>query len=222
MYKILIVEDDLEMQKLLVDYLRQSGMEVMATTSPTTALDWLKSKGGFHLAVLDIMLPEMDGLELCQRVRQISDIPIIMSSARADISSKILGFERGADDYLAKSYEPIELVARINALLKRYSQNQSVKYGDLEIDVNKHKVSVAGYNVELTPAEFEILSLLVAHRGKPYSRESLAQAISFIAPDSSLRSIDTHIRNLRVKLGDDAKTPKYIQSIWGIGYKFCD
>ncbi|MBD5164514.1 response regulator transcription factor [Helicobacter sp.] len=222
MYKILIVEDDLEMQKLLVEYLRQSGMEVMATTSPTTALDWLKSKGGFHLAVLDIMLPEMDGLELCQRVRQISDIPIIMSSARADISSKILGFERGADDYLAKSYEPIELVARINALLKRYSKNQSVKYGDLEIDVNKHKVSVAGYNIELTPAEFEILSLLVAHRGKPYSRESLAQAISSIASDSSLRSIDTHIRNLRVKLGDDAKKPKYIQSIWGIGYKFCD
>ncbi len=222
MYKILIVEDDLEMQKLLVDYLHQSGMEVMATESPTTALDWLKNKGGFHLAVLDIMLPEMDGLELCQRLRQISDIPIIMSSARADISSKILGFERGADDYLAKSYEPIELVARINALLKRYSQNQSVKYGDLEIDVNKHKVSIAGYNIELTPAEFEILSLLIAHRGKPYSRESLAQAISSIAPDSSLRSIDTHIRNLRVKLGDDAKMPKYIQSIWGIGYKFCD
>lgn len=222
MYKILIVEDDLEMQKLLVDYLRQSGMEVLATTSPTTALDWLKSKGGFHLAVLDIMLPEMDGLELCRRLRQISDIPIIMSSARADISSKILGFERGADDYLAKSYEPIELVARINALLKRYAQNQSIKYGDLEIDVNKHKVSIAGYNIELTPAEFEILSLLIAHRGKPYSRESLAQAISSIAPDSSLRSIDTHIRNLRVKLGDDAKTPKYIQSIWGIGYKFCD
>lgn len=222
MYKILIVEDDLEMQKLLVDYLRQSGMEVVATTSPTTALDWLKSKGGFHLAVLDIMLPEMDGLELCRRLRQISDIPIIMSSARADISSKILGFERGADDYLAKSYEPIELVARINALLKRYAQNQSIKYGDLEIDVNKHRVSIAGYNIELTPAEFEILSLLIAHRGKPYSRESLAQAISSIAPDSSLRSIDTHIRNLRVKLGDDAKTPKYIQSIWGIGYKFCD
>ncbi|WP_416827464.1 response regulator transcription factor, partial [Helicobacter ganmani] len=130
--------------------------------------------------------------------------------------------ERGADDYLAKSYEPIELVTRINALLKRCSQNKSIKYGDLEIDVDRRKVNVEGYNVELTPAEFEILNLLIAHRGKPYSRESLMQAISSIAPDSSLRSIDTHIRNLRVKLGDDAKTPKYIQSIWGIGYKFCD
>lgn len=222
MYKILLVEDDLEMQKLLVDYLRQSGMEVLATDSPNTALDWVKNKSGFHLAVLDIMLPEMDGLELCQKLRKISDMPIIMSSARADISSKILGFERGADDYLAKSYEPIELVARINALLKRYSQHKSVRYGDLEVDIDKRKVKIADYNVELTPAEFEILSLLIGHKGKPYSRESLAQAISSIAPDSSLRSIDTHIRNLRTKLGDDAKTPKYIQSIWGIGYKFCD
>lgn len=222
MYKILLVEDDLEMQRLLTDYLRQSGMEVCATTSPNTALDWVKNKGGFHLAVLDIVLPEMDGLELCQKLRTLSDIPIIMSSARADISSKILGFERGADDYLAKSYEPIELVARIKALLKRYSQSHSIRYEDLEVDTDKRKVNVSGYEVELTPAEFGILSLLIAHRGKPYSRESLAQEISSIAPDSSLRSIDTHIRNLRAKLGDDAKTPKYIQSVWGIGYKFCD
>ncbi|WP_276952555.1 response regulator transcription factor [Helicobacter rodentium] len=222
MYKILLVEDDLEMQKLLVDYLHQSGMEVFATDSPNAALDSVKNKGGFHLAVLDIMLPEMDGLELCQKLRNISDIPIIMSSARADISSKILGFERGADDYLAKSYEPIELVARIKALLKRYLQHQSVIYKDLEVDVERRKVNISGYDIGLTPAEFEILSLLITHKGKPYSRESLLQAISSIAPDSSLRSIDTHIGNLRAKLGDDAKTPKYIQSIWGIGYKFCD
>ena len=145
-----------------------------------------------------------------------------MSSARGDISSKILGFQNGADDYLAKSYEPIELVARINALLKRYTQNQRIVYKDLEVDSTKHKVNVGGFEVELTPAEFEILILLLSNKGKPFSRSALSQAISAIAPDSSLRSIDAHIRNLRAKLGDDAKTPKYIQSIWGIGYKFCE
>ena len=103
MYQILIVEDDLDMQKLLVDYLKKSGMEAVATHSPNEALETLKSKRDFDLAVLDIMLPEMDGLELCKKIREISDLPIIMSSARGDIGSKILGFERGADDYLAKS-----------------------------------------------------------------------------------------------------------------------
>ncbi|WDL75185.1 response regulator transcription factor [Helicobacter winghamensis] len=222
MYKILIVEDDLEMQKLLQDYLQQSGMEVITTDSPNTAIEWIKQQKGFHLAVLDIMLPEMDGLELCERIREISDMPIIMSSARGDISSKMLGFKNGADDYLAKSYEPLELVARINALLRRYTKTQSITYKDLEIDSTKRKVKVEGIAIDLTPAEFEILNLLFLHKGKPFSRNSLSQAIASIAPDSSLRSIDTHIRNLRAKLGDDAKTPKYIQSVWGIGYKFCD
>ncbi|WP_299549710.1 response regulator transcription factor [uncultured Helicobacter sp.] len=222
MYKILIVEDDLEMQKLLQDYLQQNAMEVVTTHSPNTALDWIKQQKGFHLIVLDIMLPEMDGLELCERIREISDIPIIMSSARGDISSKMLGFKNGADDYLAKSYEPLELVARINALLKRYTQTQSVIYKDLEIDSTKRRVKVQGVEIDLTPAEFEILNLLFLHKGKPFSRNSLSQAIASIAPDSSLRSIDTHVRNLRAKLGDDAKMPKYIQSVWGIGYKFCD
>ena len=203
MYKILIVEDDLDMQRLLVDYLKKSGMEAVATDSPKEALEMLKSKQNFHLAVLDIMLPEMDGLELCKKMREISDLPIIMSSARGDIGSKILGFERGADDYLAKS-------------------NQVLRCGELEVDSNKRKVTLDGYSIDLTPAEFEILNLLISNKGKPYSRESLSQAISSIAPDSSLRSIDTHIRNLRAKLGDDAKEPKYIQSVWGIGYKFCD
>ena len=210
------------MQKLLSDYLQQSGFEVHATDSPNVALTRIKNKEKFHLIVLDIMLPEMDGLELCKQIKKISEIPIIMSSARGDISSKLLGFEYGADDYLAKSYEPIELVARINVLLRRYAQHRSIKYKDLEVDVIKRLVSVGGFCVELTPAEFEILNLLLSNRGKPFSRESLSQAISSIAPDSSLRSIDTHIRNLRSKLGDDAKNPKYIQSIWGIGYKFCD
>lgn len=221
MYKILIVEDDLEMQKLLVDFLKQSNMEAFATQDPQEALELLK-KEKFHLGVLDIGLPKMNGLELCQKIREFSDIPLIISSARGDISSKILGFERGADDYLAKSYEPIELVARINALLKRYTNNETLNFQNLSIDVNKRRVSLDGENLELTPAEFEILVLLLSNRGKPFSRESLAQAISTIAPDSSLRSIDTHIRNLRSKLKDDAKEPKFIQSVWGIGYKFCD
>ena len=147
MYRILIVEDDLDMQKLLQDYLHQSGMEAVTTDNPNTALEWVQ-QGGFHLAVLDIMLPVMDGLKLCEEIRKISAIPIIMSSARGDISSKMLGFQNGADDYLAKSYEPIELVARINALLKRYTQNQRIVHKDLEVDSTKRRVSVGGFGVE--------------------------------------------------------------------------
>ena len=119
MYQILIVEDDLDMQKLLVDYLKKSGMEAVATHSPNEALEMLKSKRNFDLAVLDIMLPEMDGLELCKKIREISDLPIIMSSARGDIGSKILGFERGADDYLAKPIEKKELIRVLQEYLTK-------------------------------------------------------------------------------------------------------
>ncbi|MCH5322887.1 MAG: response regulator transcription factor [Helicobacter sp.] len=222
MYKILLVEDDLEMQKLLSVYLQQSQMEVIATKSPLEALKILENTKGIHLAVLDIMLPEMDGFELCQKIRALSDIPIIMSSARNDINSKMMGFDRGADDYLAKSYEPLELVMRINALLKRYGIKENLVYKNLVVDTKKRKVTLDKELLDLTPTEFEILLLLLTHKGKPHSREVLAQAIASIAPDSSLRSIDTHIRNLRFKLKDNSKEPQFIQSVWGIGYKFCE
>lgn len=221
MYKILVVEDDLDMQQLIYAFLKQSGMEATMTESPLKALSLLKEKE-FDLAILDLMLPEMDGLELCKKIRAFSNIPIIISSARGDISSKLLGFETGADDYLAKSYEPIELVARIHALLKRTQKDEILVFGDLQIDLTKHKVSLKNEVLDLTPAEFEILALLSSKKGKPFSRESLAQSISTISEDTSLRSIDTHIRNLRAKLNDHAKNPKYIQSVWGIGYKFAD
>ena len=215
MYKILIVEDDLEMQKLLVDYLRQSGMEVMATDSPNTALEWIKSKGGFHLAVLDIMLPEMDGLELCQKMRKISDIPIIMSSARADISSKILGFERGADDYLAKPFALAEVAARIKALIRRRNDNLNplLTHGNITFSPHTRIVTQNNLTINLAPKELLLLELLLNNKNKVLSKETIENKLYSWDEDVSSNPIEVHIHHLRRKLGKS-----FIKTINKIGY----
>lgn len=222
MAKILLVEDEKNMRTLLSSYLQKNGFFVCSFESPISALNELE-KNSYDLAILDIGLPELDGLELCEKIRQKnSKIPIIMSSARADLGSKILSFERGADDYLAKTYEPLELIARINALLRRSGVVLVLEANGLRLDLERREARLDGKILELTLAEFEILAFLLNHRGKPFSRENLAQATSSIDDLSSPRSIDTHIRNLRAKLGDDAHNPRFIKSVWGIGYKFSD
>lgn len=221
MGKILLIEDDLDIQGLIKTYLEQAGFEVITTASPIKGLEIIKeNRSEIELIILDLGLPQMDGLEFCKKVRQDSKIPIIISSARGDIYNKVQGFEKGADDYLAKPYEPLELIARINALLRRLKPKESV-FGALRIDVQKREVYLSGALVDLTNTEFDILALLIENRLHPISRESIANTISTIHDDSSLRNVDTHIRNLRIKLNDNAKEPKFLQSVWGIGYKFC-
>lgn len=221
MGKILLIEDDLDIQGLIKTYLEQAGFEVITTASPIKGLEIIKeNRSEIELIILDLGLPQMDGLEFCKKVRQDSKIPIIISSARGDIYNKVQGFEKGADDYLAKPYEPVELIARINALLRRLKLKESV-FGALRIDVQKREVYLSGALVDLTNTEFDILALLIENRLHPISRESIANTISTIHDDSSLRNVDTHIRNLRIKLNDNAKEPKFLQSVWGIGYKFC-
>lgn len=221
MSKILLIEDDLEIQGLIKTYLEQANFEVIATASPLEGLEIIKeSRNGIELVILDLGLPQMDGLELCKKVRQESKIPIIISSARGDIYNKIQGFDKGADDYLSKPYEPVELIARINALLRRLKPKESA-FGPLRIDTQKREVHLDGELLDLTNTEFDILALLIENRLHPISRESIANTISTIHDDSSLRNVDTHIRNLRIKLNDNAKEPKFLQSVWGIGYKFC-
>lgn len=220
MHKLLLIEDDLEMQGLIVAYLTQSKYEVIATHSPSKALTILEGKENIDLIILDLTLPEMDGFKLCKKIRKITQVPIIISSARGDIFNKVEGFEIGADDYLAKPYEPVELLARVNALLRRLKPKQ-LEFDNMSINIEQRSVVIDGVGVDLTPTEFDILIFLIENRQKPMSREQIANSMSAMNGDSMLRSIDTHIRNIRSKINDNAKEPKFIQSIWGIGYKFC-
>ncbi len=220
MHKLLLIEDDLDMQQLIVAYLTQSRYNVIATHSPAKAIEILEGRDSIDLIILDLTLPEMDGLKLCKKIRKLTQVPIIISSARGDVYNKVEGFDVGADDYLAKPYEPVELLARINALLRRLKP-KTMELGGLQVNVEAHSVVVDGMSVDLTPTEFEILLFLIENRPKPMSREQIANSIATMGEDSTLRSIDTHIRNIRSKIDDSAKEPRFIQSVWGIGYKFC-
>ncbi|PAF41573.1 response regulator transcription factor [Helicobacter sp. 11S03491-1] len=221
MGKLLLIEDDIEMQCLIKTYLEQAKFDVLATDMPTHALELLREfQGGIDLIILDLTLPEMDGFELCKKIRNISQVPIIISTARGDIYNKIQGFEKGADDYLAKPYEPAELIARINAMLRRFKPKE-MAFDNLMINIQKREARLNNQVLDLTNTEFDILTFLIENRLHPISREAIANTINAIHEDSLLRSIDTHVRNLRAKLNDNAKEPKFIQSVWGIGYKFC-
>ncbi len=220
MQKILLIEDDLDMQTLIIDYLENYGFKVEAYDDPKEALShFQQNKQTYSLLVLDLMLPQIDGFDVCKKIREISNIPIIISSARSEMSDKILGFDFGADDYLAKPYEPRELVLRINSILRRTAPKNK-QIGDFEIDEGKMEIKVEGLLLDLTKIEYDILHLLLSNSDKVLSRESISNAVSGIEYNSKDRTIDMHISNIRQKIGDDSKDPKYIKSVWGIGYKF--
>ncbi|RXJ97210.1 DNA-binding response regulator [Arcobacter sp. AHV-9/2010] len=216
--KVLLVEDDLQMQSLIVDYLKDYGFIVTAFDIPKDVLEDFKTNSDYSIIILDLMLPFMDGFDLFNKLKEIKNIPIIISTARGDIGNKIHGFELGADDYLAKPYEPRELVLRIESILKRNS-NKSFKVGDFTIDKENRTVLIDDYAIDFTKIEFEIFIYLVENQNKISSREQILNATS-LDLDTRNRTIDMHISNIRAKIGDDSKNPKYIKSIWGIGYKF--
>ncbi|MCT7528407.1 response regulator transcription factor [Aliarcobacter cryaerophilus] len=216
--KVLLVEDDLQMQSLIVDYLKDYGFIVTAFDNPKDVLEDFKLNSDYSIIILDLMLPFMDGFDLFNKLKEIKNIPIIISTARGDIGNKIHGFELGADDYLAKPYEPRELVLRIESILKRNS-NKEFKVGDFTIDKDSRTVLIDGYTIDFTKIEFEIFIYLVENQNKISSREQILNATS-LDLDTRNRTIDMHISNIRAKIGDDSKNPKYIKSIWGIGYKF--
>lgn len=216
--KILLIEDDVEMSSLIADYLKNYDFEVTAYDKPKEALAHLKAHPQYRVVVLDLMLPQMDGFDVCKAIRSFSDAHIIISSARNELSDKILGYGLGADDYLAKPYEPRELVLKINSFLRRNTLSKK-RVGDFEIDEAKMEIALEGYVLDLTKIEFDILLLLLSNQGKVFSREVIFNAINGIGYNSKDRTVDMHISNLRAKLGDDSKNPKYIKSVWGIGYK---
>ncbi|MCT7909976.1 response regulator transcription factor [Arcobacter lacus] len=216
--RVLLIEDDKDMQKLIVEYLKEYNFDCVAFDQPKDVLEHFKIDNNYSIIILDLMLPEMDGFDLFKKLKQIKDIPIVISSARGDIGNKIHGFELGADDYLAKPYEPRELVLRIEHILKK-DFNKTINIGNFIIDKENRTVLVDNYPIDLTKIEFEIFLFLVENQNKISSREQILNASS-LDINTKNRTIDMHISNIRFKIGDDSKNPKYIKSVWGIGYKF--
>lgn len=217
--KILLLEDDLEMQKFIHEYLERYGYNCTSFSNPLYALDELSTNNTYDLLIIDLMLPEMDGFDFLKKAKKIHDIPVIISSARADIGNKIFGYEIGADDYLAKPYEPRELILKIESILKRYCQSKEIKLFDFTINKENNSISIDNFDIELTKVEFEIFVFLIQNANVVISREQITNATS-LSHDAGNRAIDMHISNIRYKIGDDSKNPKFIKSIWGFGYKF--
>lgn len=222
---ILVVDDEPKITKLARDYLEQGGFQVRIAADGSTALAIARQERP-DLIVLDLNLPGMDGLDVCRNLRRESDVPIIMLTARVDEVDRLIGLELGADDYITKPFSPRELVARVRAVLRRVGGNvqQSgiIRAGDLEIDIDGYRVILNGDTLDLTRSEFGLLAILAQHPGQTFSREQLLDRLHGVSFDGFARSIDAHIKNLRRKIEPDPSEPRYVLTIYGIGYKFTD
>jgi two-component system alkaline phosphatase synthesis response regulator PhoP len=220
---ILVVDDEARIVKLVRDYLERAGFGVLAAGDGETALHVARTDKP-DLIVLDLMLPGMDGLDVCRRLRRESGVPIIMLTARVEEADRIVGLELGADDYVIKPFSPGELVARVRATLRRANgelgQTDILRAGDVELDTGALKAKVAGEPVELTPTEFQLLATLVRQPGRIFRREQLLQAIHGVVFDGYDRSVDSHVKNLRRKIEEDPRQPRYIETVYGVGYRF--
>jgi DNA-binding response OmpR family regulator len=225
---ILLVDDEDSIQKLLTYPLEREGYRVLQARDGEEALTRFASER-VDLVVLDIMLPKLDGLEVCKRLRAESEVPIIMLTARDDELDKVLGLELGADDYITKPFSIREFRSRVRALLRRASVARQVDEGDdlitaegLTIDLSRRAVEVGGQRVQLTYVEFELLRILASHPGRVYSRRMLLEALWGGADYREPRTIDVHVRHLREKLERDPAEPEYILTVRGVGYRFRD
>jgi DNA-binding response OmpR family regulator len=227
MPKILIVEDDPAVRDVLRIALEREGMTVEAVGNGEAALESFRSVGTLDLVILDIMLPDTDGITLCQELRRSSDVPVIMLTAREGERNVVLGLEVGADDYVTKPVGPAEVVSRVRANLRRrrmdaQAANLKYEFPDLVVDLSRRQVWVRGARVELTTTEFEILSFLAAHPGWVYSRQQIMQQLWEGDFYGETRSADVHIQRIRRKIESDPRNPRYIQTVRGIGYKFAE
>lgn len=226
--KILVVDDEKEIVDLVSLYLKNEGYEVTALYSGNDALKSIQNES-FDLAILDIMMPEIDGLILCRKIREHHQYPIIMLTAKGETMDKVTGLTLGADDYMTKPFLPLELVARVKAQLRRYktyNQTQSqpneeiIVYGGLLLNISTHECFLNEKPLSLTPTEFAILRILCQHKGSVVSAENLFHEIwGEEYYDKKNNTISVHIRHLREKLGDSFENPKYIKTVWGCGYK---
>lgn len=221
--RVLVIDDDERLNALLTRYMDRFGFSVCSSTDPRSGLRMLKSDPP-EIVILDVMLPEMDGFAVCRKVRETSRVPIIMLTARGEVMDRILGLELGADDYLAKPFEPRELVARVQAVLRRGvacdKREERVRVGNLDVDWSTRCARLGGRDLGVTGAEFELLGLLVHHPGRVLSRERIMDGTRGIDWEAYDRSIDVLVSRLRQKLGDDAKHPVFIRTVRGAGYVF--
>ena len=219
---VLIIDDDEKLNRLLHDFLGDFGYNTLSATHPAEGLLLVKKKTP-DLVILDVMMPDMDGFEVCKAIRQEHTVPIIMLTARGEVTDKIVGLELGADDYLAKPFEPRELVARIHSVLRRARKIDDTgpqTFGRLEIDFAKHLVKLDGDVVDLTTNEFVALAFLVKNAGKVLDRDQILQELRGMDCDAFNRSVDITMSRLRQKLKDDPRTPSFIKTVWGTGYVF--
>lgn len=222
MNNILIIEDEESVSEIVKAYLEKEGYKVYCAAKGLEGID-LFNKIKFNLVILDLMLPDIDGEEVCKTLRRISDVYIFMLTAKAALSDKIEGLNIGADEYLPKPFSPRELTARVNALFRRISSSSSIltfNGGELQVDKDKRIVKVKGEEVTLTPNEFDILYTLISNKGNVLSREQIIDKVFGIDFNGSDRTVDVHIKNIRKKLEDNPKAPKYIITATKVGYKF--
>lgn len=225
MKKILVVEDEKKIAEVIAAYLDREGYLVTTTASGSQALKLAETINP-DLVVLDLMLPDLSGEDVCRELRRRSDVAIIMVTARTTEDEKVFGLNIGADDYLAKPFSPRELVARVKSILRRTDGEafmaERITFDDerLVIDVNKHEVKIAGRTVALTPHEFKLLVTLARRPGRVYSRYELINKVQGYDFEGYERTIDAHIKNLRQKIEADVKHPRYVRTVFGVGYKF--
>jgi DNA-binding response OmpR family regulator len=221
--RILIVDDERKLVQGLTAYFRQAGYETLAAYDGRAALESAR-RDRPDLILLDLMLPELDGIEVCRQIRRASDVPIIMLTARVEEADMLVGLEIGADDYITKPFSPREVVARARALLRRaggaLTTAQVLRAGQIELDIDRRSVRVAGRLADLTPTEFELLAALMRNLGRPLSRAQLLDVAAGDADASYERTIDAHIKNLRRKVEPDPASPTHILTVFGVGYKF--
>ncbi|MFQ5609237.1 MAG: response regulator transcription factor [Gammaproteobacteria bacterium] len=223
MPKILLIDDDEKLSGLLGNYFERFDLELVSATLPSVGLDKLKAEDP-DLVILDVMLPEQDGFEVCRKIRKTSAVPIIMLTARGEVTDRIVGLEIGADDYLPKPFEPRELVARIQNVLRRSGQRAEsdgeLRYKDLEINTERRTVELEGETLDLTTMEYQLLALFAANPGRTYSRDEILNELRGIDAQIFSRSVDILVSRLRQKLNDTAKPPRFIKTVWGTGYTF--
>ncbi len=226
MATILVVDDEQDIRELVGIYLKNEGYQVYKVADGREALNCMENMN-IDLAILDVMMADMDGITLCMEIRKKSHIPIIMLSAKDQDMDKVIGLSAGADDYIAKPFNPVELVARVKAQLRRYNDfnerrsSSTLEYLDLSMNLETHRVFLASKEIPLTPKEFAILELLWKNKGNVFSTEHIYNSLwsEDIAYDIN-NVIMVHIRNIRNKIEADIKNPQYIKTVWGVGYKF--
>ena len=222
--KVLVVDDEKLIVKGIRFSLEQDGMEVTCAYDGEEALK-LATENKFDMILLDIMLPKMDGFEVCQHIRDFSNVPIVMLTAKGDDMDKILGLEYGADDYITKPFNILEVKARIKAIMRRTSQSETkqdnsklIESGDLRLDCESRRLYVSGKEINLTAKEFDLLELLVLNPNKVYSRENLLNLVWGYEYPGDVRTVDVHVRRLREKIEPNPSEPKYVHTKWGVGY----